>query len=138
MGVVMLIAKSTIAKIHVGKSQLALTDDEYRAMLQSVAGVKSSRDLTPEGAHKLLKHMERCGFKPKRSIGRRPKVVDSRAQRIQKIEALLAAAGRPWSYLDGMVKRICKVDRLEFCDGEMLGKLIAALSIDANRREKKQ
>ncbi|WP_179258718.1 gp16 family protein [Burkholderia aenigmatica] len=132
----MLIAKTTLAKIHIAKQQLAMTDDEYRTVLRSVADVGSAKDLTPEGAHKLLKHFERCGFQPKRPAGRRPNVDGSRAQRLQKIEALLAASGRPWSYLNGMVKRICKVDAIEFCDGEMLGKLIAALQIDANRRER--
>ncbi|MCW3583865.1 gp16 family protein [Burkholderia cenocepacia] len=132
----MLIAKTTLAKIHIAKQQLAMTDDEYRTVLRSVAGVGSAKDLTPEGAHKLLKHFERCGFQPKRPVGRRPNVEASRAYRLRKIEALLAASGRPWSYLDGMVKRICKVDAIEFCDGEMLGKLIAALQYDANRRER--
>ncbi|WP_396331033.1 gp16 family protein [Burkholderia anthina] len=136
MEVVMLIAKTTLSKIHIAKQQLAMTDDEYRTVLRSVAGVSSAKDLTPEGAHKLLKHFERCGFQPKRPNGRRPNVGGSREQRLKKIEALLASAGRPWSYLDGMVRRICKVDAIEFCDGEMLGKLIAALQIDANRKER--
>ena len=35
-----------------------------------------------------------------------------------------------------MVKRICKVDKLEFCDPDMLHKLIAALSYDKARRAK--
>ncbi|KDB09494.1 protein of unknown function DUF1018 [Burkholderia sp. lig30] len=130
----MLIAKTTLSKIHIAKQQLAMTDDEYRTVLHSVAGVSSAKDLTPEGAHKLLKHFERCGFKPKRTVGRRPSMDGSRAQRLQKIEALLADAGRPWDYLSGMVKRICKVDAIEFCDGQMLGKLITALQVDANRR----
>ncbi|WP_226383383.1 gp16 family protein [Burkholderia mayonis] len=130
----MLIAKTTVAKIHIAKQQLAMTDDEYRTVLRSVAGVSSSKELTPEGAHKLLKHFERCGFEPKRSVGRRPNMAGAREQRLKRIEALLASAGRPWSYLDGMVKRICKVDAIEFCDGEMLGKLIAALQYDEQRR----
>lgn len=132
----MQIAKTTLAKIHVAKKQLAMTDDVYRVMLRSVAGVDSAKDLTPEGAHKLLKHLERCGFKPKRAAGRRPNVAGIHQQQLKKIEAQLAAAGRPWSYLDGMVKRICKVDAIEFCDSDMLGKLIAALQYDANRRER--
>ncbi|HDR9098595.1 TPA: regulatory protein GemA [Burkholderia vietnamiensis] len=134
MEVVMLIAKTTVAKIHIAKQQLAMTDDEYRTVLRSVAGVSSSKDLTPEGAHKLLKHFERCGFKPKRDAGRRPTVARPRAAQIRKIEALLADAGRPWDYVGGMVKRICKVDAIEFCDDVMLGKLIAALQYDAKRR----
>ncbi len=130
----MLIAKTTVAKIHIAKQQLAMTDDEYRTVLRSVAGVCSSKDLTPEGAHKLLKHFERCGFKPKRDTGRRPHVARPRAAQISKIEALLADAGRSWDYVGGMVKRICKVDAIEFCDDAMLGKLIAALQYDAKRR----
>jgi len=133
----MLIAKATLAKIHVAKKQLALDDDTYRAMLRSVAGVESAKDLTPEGAAKLLKHMERCGFQPIQAPHRRPRVASSRAAQLGKIEALLADAGRPWEYVNGMVKRICKVDAIEFCDGEMLGKLIAALQADAKRRGKR-
>ncbi|WP_244137136.1 gp16 family protein [Burkholderia pyrrocinia] len=133
----MLIAKTTVAKIHIAKQQLAMTEDEYRTALRTVAGVGSSKDLTPEGAHKLLKHFERCGFKPKRDAGRRPSVARSRAAQIRKIEALLANAGRSWDYLGGMVKRICKVDAIEFCDDAMLSKLIAALQYDANRRTRR-
>ncbi|CAB3764186.1 gp16 family protein [Paraburkholderia humisilvae] len=132
-----MIARTVLAKIHVAKKQLALDDDTYRAMLRSVAGVESARDLAPEGAAKLLKHMERCGFLPTKIQQSRPRVAASRAAQLGKIEALLADAGRPWEYVSGMVKRICKVDAIEFCDGEMLGKLIAALQVDAKRREKR-
>lgn len=129
----MTIAKSTIAKIHVAKKQLAMQDDAYRAMLRSVGGVDSAKDLTSTSAHKVLKHLELCGFKPT-GERRRPRVAAGRAAQLAKIEALLAEAGRPWEYLGGMVRRICKVDAIEFCDGEKLGKLIAALQLDANRR----
>ncbi|WP_124076126.1 gp16 family protein [Burkholderia gladioli] len=130
----MQIAKSTLAKIHVAKKQLGMSDEDYRAMLRSVGGVDSAKDLSPLGANKVLKHLERCGFAPKRSPGRRPVVSINREAQLSKIEALLAQAGRTWTYADAMAKRICKVDRVQFCDGEMLGKLIAALSIDAKRR----
>lgn len=129
-----MIAKTVLAKVHVAKKQLALDDDTYRAMLRSVAGVESAKDLTPEGAAKLLRHMERSGFRPTKTAPRRPRVAGSRGAQLSKIEALLADAGRPWDYVNGMVKRICKVDAIEFCDIEMLAKLIAALQIDANRR----
>jgi phage gp16-like protein len=133
-----MISKVILAKIHVAKAQLALDDDTYRAMLKSVTGVASAKDLTLAAAEKLLKHMERCGFQPLQKPHRRPRVAAARAAQLSKIEALLTEAKRPWSYLDGMVKRICKVDAVEFCDGEMLGKLIAALQKDANRRESRR
>ena len=129
-----MIAKSTLAKIHIARQQLGLDDDTYRAMLRSVAGVESAKDLTAAGASKVLAHMERSGFKPLRNIGRRPATAPARSAQIRKIEALLADAGRPWEYVGGMVRRICKVDAIEFCDNAMLGKLIAALEYDARRR----
>jgi phage gp16-like protein len=127
------IAHSTLAKIHIAKKQLELDDDAYRAMLRGVAGVDSARDLTPQAASKLFKHMERCGFVPRVAVRRRPRVAPTRENQLCKIEALLADAGRPWAYVQGIVKRICKVDAIEFCDGERLAKLIAALQIDAKR-----
>lgn len=130
-----MLSKSTLAKIHIGKTQLALDDDTYRTMLRSVGGAGSAKDLSAAGAAKVLRHMENCGFKPKHSDKRRPRVAAPRTAQLGKIEALLADAGRSWDYVNGMVKRICKVDAIEFCDDIMLGKLIAALKIDAKRRE---
>jgi len=132
----MLITKTILAKIHIAKQQLAMDDDSYRAMLRSVADVSSAKDLDARGAAQVLRHLERCGFRPKRATGRRPSVSASRDARLRKIEALLADAGRPWDYVNGMVKRICKVDAIEFCDGPMLGKLVAALQADANRKRR--
>ena len=132
-----MIAKVLLAKIHVAKKQLALDEDSYRAMLRSVGGVESAKDLTAEGAQKVLSHLERCGFTPKQVRNGRPRMAISRTAQMGQIEALLVSAGRSWEYTNGMVKRICKVDAIEFCDGEMLGKLIVALQLDANRREKR-
>ena len=129
-----MISRADLVKIHLAKKQLGLDDDTYRAMLYSVAGVQSSKDLSVDGVKDVLRHMERSGFKPTRH--KRPKVAGNRAAQIRKIEALLTDAGRPWAYLDGMIKRICSVDKIEFCDGPMLGKLIAALEYDAKRRRK--
>lgn len=132
----MALSHTLLAKIHVAKKQLALDDNAYRAMLRGVAGVESSKELTPALASKLLRHMQKCGFAPTRPLERCPHVAVSREQQIRKIEALLADAGRPWAYVVAMVPRICKVDAIGFCDGEMLGKLIAALQYDANRRKR--
>lgn len=131
-----MIANSTLAKIHIAKKQLGLDDDAYRAMLRGVAGVESAKQLSAVAATRVLAHLERSGFKPTSNTGRRPKVAASREAQLRKIEALLAEANRPWEYVAAMVKRVCKVDAIEFCDHAMLGKLIAALQIDANRRRR--
>lgn len=130
--------RAILAKIHVAKKQLAMEEDAYRAMLQSVAGVKSSKDLTVAQAEKVLAHLQKCGFKPRVPKARR--APPDRAALMRKLGAQLKAAGRDWAYLEraaegrtSMVRRICGVDSLSFCNPAMLGKLIAALSYDAKR-----
>lgn len=127
--------KNELAMIHLAKKQLALEDDEYRAILLSVTGRQSSADLDWQGRKKLIDHFKKIGFKvAAKSAGRaRPDVAPDRKRLIDKIEALLAEAKRPWSYIDGMVKRICKVDSIHFCTPEHLLKIVAALSKDARR-----
>lgn len=138
--------KRGLQLIHIAKSQLGMDDETYRAMLSTVAGVKSAKDLDGAGRDKVLQHLKRCGFKPKAkpdSAGRNKHVKDRpnnysgdvRGNQIKKIEALLADAGRPWSYAAGLAKKMFKVDALEFCDPDHLQKLIAALVYDQKRRE---
>ena len=132
--------RAILAKIHVAKKQLAMEDDAYRAMLMSVAGVKSSKDLTVAQAEKVLAHLQKCGFKPLAPKTRPCAPAADRAALVRKLGAQLGAAGRDWAYLEraadgrtSMVRRICGVDAISFCDAWMLRKLVAALTYDAKR-----
>lgn len=131
--------KAELAQIHIAKVQLALDDDTYRALLLQVTGKTSSKDLTWQGRKALLDHFKKLGFKVKAKKAERaaPVVKKDKASLIAKIEAQLAEAQRPWSYADGMAKRICKVDRIEWCDATQLMKIIAALNYDAQRHGRK-
>lgn len=124
-----------LAKIHIAKKDLAMDDDTYRAMLQAVAGVSSASALTPAGVNAVLAHLKRCGWKPKASknAGTRPQVAAERTALIGKIEALLAEAGRPWSYADAMAQRMFGVDKTGWLQPNQLVRLIAALTYDAKR-----
>jgi hypothetical protein len=56
--------------IHIAKSQLKLTDAQYRSLLRlRCNGKESSKELTYEEADRLIDHFKRLGFKvrPKRS-----------------------------------------------------------------------
>lgn len=127
-----------LGKIHIGKKQLGMDDDTYRAMLLTIGGVKSSKDLTPEGLNKVISHLEKAGvkFTTAKKHGKKPHNLPSTAERapkLAKIEALLAEAGRPWEYAIAMAKKMYNKDRLEFCGHEQLSGIIAALSVDAKR-----
>lgn len=51
-----------IAKIHVAKKQLALTEDSYRDMLKRVTSRDSSKDCTDGELERLLGEFARVGF----------------------------------------------------------------------------
>lgn len=131
-----------IRLVHVGRRELALDDDTYRALVADVAGDDgrtSCTQLKDKELQVLVDRMKGTGFKvvSKRDHGRRPNPPATREQLIKKLEAQLAEAGRPWAYADGMARRICKVDKVDWCTDEQLHKLIAAMYMDATRHKRK-
>lgn len=129
-----------IRLIHVGRRELALDEDTYRALITDVSGSpdrNSSSGLNDRELQQVVDRMKATGFKVTNNFGRRPTPTASRASLIAKLEAQLAEAGRPWVYADGMAKRICKVDKVDWCTAEQLHKLIAAMYKDATRHKRK-
>lgn len=126
-----------LAKVHIAKKDMGLDDADYRAILQSVLSVDSARDATDKQLAVLLTHLRKRGWKetPKPEHTP-PQARENCADLMGKIEAQLADARRPWSYAVALAKRLCKVDRLEWCDTADLRKIIAALYYDAKRRAK--
>lgn len=49
--------------LHVARQRLGLADDDWRALLGRVAGVASSRDLTPYTFQLVMEELGRLGFK---------------------------------------------------------------------------
>lgn len=121
-----------LAKIHVAKKQLALSDADYRAMLWTVARVKSSADLDAHGRRRVLEHMAARGFKSARPGLDNPTGI--RAPLLSKIRAMLADARLPDGYGDAIAKKVAKVDRLEFADVQGLRKVVAALEYRRRRQ----
>lgn len=129
-----------IRLIHVGRRELALDEDTYRALITDVSGSpdrNSSSGLNDRELQQVVDRMKATGFKVTNNFGRRPNPTASRASLVAKLEAQLAEAGRPWVYADGMAKRICKVDKVDWCTAEQLHKLIAAMYKDATRHKRK-
>ncbi len=131
-----------LAKIHIAKKQLGWTEQEYRDQMFAVCRVRSSKDLDRHGRARFLKHLQSAGFKPSKPNGKtrgRPHNM-SRSDTLKKIEALLAEAGRPWSYADQVAANVTKPkkDRITFCGPADLHKVLVALELDARRRLVKQ
>lgn len=63
--------KALLAKIHVAKKQLGLTEEEYRALLDGHFGAASAADLGLTDLKRLVLVMADYGFKPSKGHARR-------------------------------------------------------------------
>ncbi len=128
--------QAELARIHIAKKDLGMTDDDYRAMLFEITGKESAGELTAHQRYKVLDHLRSLLEGPKKSYPGRPHNMDGRTSRdrqLKKIEALLTIGNKPWAYADALAKQICKVDRVMWVKDDDLYKIIAALRKQAQR-----
>lgn len=133
-----LIGKKEKALIHVAKSQLGLSEDEYRGMLSSV-GVSSSKELDYRRFDELMNKLRAYGFKPlggsKRAAGMHSDLPKEKQPMLSKIGAILADLDMPWPYADKVAKKMFGVDRLRWCTTDQTWKVLQALIIFQNRKK---
>lgn len=108
--------RGLLAKVHIAKKDLRLTDDQYEAVLGRFK-VTSAGDLPVRDLEELVKFFKSLGWKP---TPRRERGVDER-QRAQVLALRHrirdeAVTIRNWQKrLDGLVKKVCGVDVLDWC-----------------------
>jgi len=124
-----------LGKIHMGAKQLRLDDVAYRDLLWIAARVQSSKDLDEHGRKTVIAHLVKCGAVFTRK--KRPRPAKDRQALVSKVRAFLAEAKRPDAYADGMAKHMFKVDRYEWLDTGQLHKMVAALTYDAVRHNRR-
>ncbi|MCG7655919.1 gp16 family protein [Wielerella bovis] len=118
-----------IAKIHVAQEQLALDDDNYRAILKRITGKLSCKQMNLLELQKIMEEMERLGFKPtKKSIGRKPLHVTDVAELMNKIAVLLKETDKTWEYANGIAKRMFQKDNVNQLNEQQLRKVLIALN----------
>ncbi|GGK08864.1 regulatory protein GemA [Luteimonas terricola] len=133
--------------VHAIRRQMGLDDDVYRDLVQRVTrgagfdGWRSAGDCDPAQLAAILREFQKLQGKPaEQAVAARvwaAKPKGDLSPQVAKIEALLADAGREWAYGHALAKRICKVNRIEWCNRFELQKLIAALEYDAKRRARR-
>lgn len=130
-----------LAVIHAAAKQLAMAEDAYRALVERVSAAhgqpqRSAGQCSPQQLRAIIHELRRLGGASDPAARWRGRPKGALSPQLRKIEALLADNGRPWAYAHAIARRICKVERVEWCSMEQLGKVIAALQIDANRRKR--
>ena len=122
-----------LAVVHIAKAQLKLSDAEYRAILERYS-VSSAAALSLDEMDNLIGYFERLGFRkkpgstgPQRWKFQHGNQVEALQQRIR---AEAAELDRGEKRLTGLVKKICAVDDLRFCqDAGKLKRLLKVIRI---------
>lgn len=132
---------SDLAKIHVAKKQLNMSDEDYRAMLWTQGRVHSSSDLDHAGRQRVLDHLKACGFKPKAAANpKRPSRPSPSADAlpfVRRIRAQLISLDRlPDTYADGIAKQMLGDQTpqfFEWCHVRDLERISQALTYQQKR-----
>ncbi len=145
--------QNLLAKIHIGKKQLGMFDDEYRELLRGLTGKESAKELEAGELKRVVEAMYGMGFRvsngqkaggrgqkgKKLSPQTREKPKAEKTQ-VDKIRALWiegyqvgVVRNRYESGLNGFVKRMFKVERVEWLSVEQAQKCIEAIKAMVER-----
>jgi len=113
-----------IAKLHVAKKQLGLSEDEYRAIL-SRFGVSSSKELKQRQWVAVESYLYKIGFKP---MINRKQTQDRRANYINKITAILLDCKLTTNYADGIAKQMFGKEIINCNTNEVKAVMIALIT----------
>lgn len=129
-----------LAKIHIARKELALTEDAYRDILRLHFGVESAAKLTDRQATVLLNQLKAKGWQPKTTAAPRKPRRDGRYIEIKpgpaeaqqrKVLALWNALGYAMDKLHTRVKTQFGVDRFEWLED---ARALHVLITDLQRR----
>lgn len=144
----MKIARNQIQKIHIAKKELALTEEDYRAVLLNF-NVTSSKALSYKEAEKLLVVFQELGWKPKTKklttktdIANKTKYDEliprpfgfASPGQLRKVEAIYRDITKSSSNdgLNKLLKKIVKIDHLTWLKKKDVPKILTCLE---NMRE---
>jgi phage gp16-like protein len=135
---------TALAKLQIAKKEMALHDDDYRAILERLTGQRSAKGLTDAQIGVVLEELKAKGWKPKVVDGGRkggasarrpadsPTAKKARAMWIS-LWQLGEVRDRSERALEAFARRQLGVERLVWADEGQMFKLIEALKAMAER-----
>ena len=133
------VSKRQLAFLHVAKSKLKLTEEQYRAALVRIAGATSAKELDQAGFDAMIGFFEYLGFCPHgakgKNFGPRPGMA-SFAQ-IELIRAMwheyTKGVYQGEAELNKWLERSWKISSLRFLTSAQAPKVITALKVMKSR-----
>lgn len=146
------VRSALIQLIHVGRRQLQMSDEAWRAYLQGTFDVQSSTQLSVPRLRTALRHLRRCGFKSDRAASEWSWVdaaAPVRQPLLRKIIMLMqgsgVAPGAQVAYVEGIARQMAGLagspaisKPLRACDESELLRIVQALVIHRARQARKE
>lgn len=121
--------RAALAKIHIAKKELAMTDDSYQALLLRLTGKESAQALSLPDLEKVLAEFKRFGWQPKPRKKKPQAVEDWRMPRIRLLKRLWL-----WLHQHQQVRDPSDSALLSFCQQHMqAAQLLWADSAELNK-----
>jgi len=130
--------RALLAKVHIAKKELGLSEEDYEAALTGASGtggwIISASVCSDDELERVLEHFEACGWKPKTKTPKRPpegQILSALRHRINETADGLENGGKR---LEGICLRCTGVHRIEWVrDVKKLKAVLAAISGIARR-----
>ncbi|MBO5607302.1 MAG: regulatory protein GemA [Treponema sp.] len=119
-----------IQLIHIAKSQVGLSDEDYRAVLESTVKKSSCSDMTVFELNEVLKAMKKLGFRVKKLETKENEIGwDTSKEQLNYIKGMweLVARDKSDRALYHFIKRITGADHSRFMGAAEAQKVILAL-----------
>lgn len=107
-------AKRLLRLVHVGRRELKMSEDDYRALLQSVTGASSAKGLGVIQLDAVVTRMKECGFKVRKKASESgekhyspPSSATVRAPEVRKIRAIWITMHNDGFLQDGSEDALC-------------------------------
>ncbi|MCW3835998.1 regulatory protein GemA [Sphingomonas canadensis] len=130
--------KLMLAKIHIARSDLRLSSDDYQGILYDIAGATSAADCSDAQLGRVLDHFKARGWRPATPAGRGARPADHPAA--NKARALwislhrLGEVRQPGDKaLEAFARRQLGCERLQWANQSMMYRVIEALKDMAQR-----
>lgn len=128
-------ARTKLLKVLV--RQHDMDDADYRRWLEALTGHTSSKQCTLDQLSQCIDRLKGKSSSTPPSTTESPVAPAGLEAQFGKIAALLQAQGKPWAYAEAIAKRMHRKDRVQFCTGDELRGVIAAL-VSAGKRSPAQ
>jgi phage gp16-like protein len=131
--------RAMLAKVHLARKELGLSEEDYRAVLQRAAGAASAGDLSAAGLDRAIAEFRRLGWQqsPATAGAARKAASFPAARKARSLWISLWQLGVVRSpteqSLEAFARRQLKVDRLQWADEAQVYRLIEALKAMATR-----